>query len=246
MIMRSSDLIVVFVFFAYSAKGESTEELAQKLNNAVAALISVPFQNNFDFGGGYNDKAFRYQLNFQPVIPISLGEDWNLISRTILPFIQQHGYIPAVQKNGSFRSTSQTGLGDLLMQGTLARWDHRRRGTRNSLSNRYARRVGVRKWGIGPTVVLLRQSHGWTYGILAYHIWSYAGDSERDDVSYTFLQPFLTYTTKTSTTFGVNTESTYDWENQQWNVPLNFFISQVVKIGDLPMSFQFGGRYYCA
>ena len=106
--------------------------------------------------------------------------------------------------------------------------------------------LGSGKWGIGPTVVLLRQSHGWTYGILAYHIWSYAGDSERDDVSYTFLQPFLTYTTKTSTTFGVNTESTYDWENQQWNVPLNFFISQVVKIGDLPMSFQFGGRYYCA
>ena len=69
----------------------------------MASLISVPFQNNFDFGGGYNDQAFRYQLNFQPVIPISIGKDWNIISRTILPFIHQNGYIPAVQKDGSLR-----------------------------------------------------------------------------------------------------------------------------------------------
>ena len=70
------------------AEADAAAELAKKLSNPVAALISVPFQNNFEFGGGPYDDGFRYLLNFQPVIPVSLNEKWNLISRTIVPFIQ--------------------------------------------------------------------------------------------------------------------------------------------------------------
>ena len=70
------------------------------------------------------------------------------------------------------------------------------------------------------------------------------GDSDRDDVSYTFLQPFLSYTTKTSTSFTVNTESTYDGEHQHWTIPINFMVSQVLKVGGLPLSLQLGARYY--
>ncbi len=88
------------------------------------------------------------------------------------------------------------------------------------------------------------QKHGWTYGILANHVWSFAGEDSRQDISSTFLQPFLSYQTKTHTTFGVNSESTYDWENEQWTVPLNLFVSQLVKMGKLPVSLQLGGRYY--
>src|SRR5215467_2742899 len=89
-----------------AAGGDSEEQLAdiaKKLNNPVASLISVPLQNNFDFGGGPNDDGFQYKLNVQPVIPISLSEDWNLISRTIVPFIYQEKRIG---------NTTQTGLGD--------------------------------------------------------------------------------------------------------------------------------------
>ena len=64
------------------------------------------------------------------------------------------------------------------------------------------------------------------------------------NINSTFLQPFITYTTKTHTTFGINTESTYDWENPQWTVPINLFVSQVLKIGKQPVSIQLGGRYY--
>src|SRR5438093_483773 len=67
--------------------------------------------------------------------------------------------------------------------------------------------LGSEKWGAGPTAVLLRQDTGWTYGILANHVWSFAGNDERQDISSTFMQPFLSYTTKSYTTFGVNTES---------------------------------------
>jgi hypothetical protein len=104
--------------------------------------------------------------------------------------------------------------------------------------------LGSGKFGLGPTAVLLKQDGPWTYGILANHIWSVAGDSDRADVSSTFLQPFLTYTTATKTTFGINTESTYDWEADEWTVPINVFVSQLLRIGGQPISLTLGGRYY--
>src|SRR5215467_14574850 len=83
----------------------SAQELAKKLSNPVASLISVPFQSNFDFGLGPNEDGFRYTLNFQPVIPITLTPNWNLISRTILPVIHQSDVVG---------TGSQTGLGDVV------------------------------------------------------------------------------------------------------------------------------------
>jgi hypothetical protein len=85
--------------------GDSSAELAQKLSNPVSGLRIVPFENNFDFGGGPKNEGFRYTLKVQPVIPISLSEDWNLISRTIIPVIEQRDMIG---------TTHQSGLGDTL------------------------------------------------------------------------------------------------------------------------------------
>ncbi len=98
--------------------------------------------------------------------------------------------------------------------------------------------------GAGPTAVALKQDSGWTYGMLANHLWSFAGNDGRSDVSATFMQPFLAYTTKTYTTFGVNTESTYNWESNQWMAPLNLTVQQVLKLGAQPVAFTLGGRYY--
>lgn len=104
--------------------------------------------------------------------------------------------------------------------------------------------LGTEKWGAGPTVLALKQEHGWTYGVLASHLWSFAGEGGRADVSLTSLQPFINYTTTKHTTFALNTESTYDWESEEWTVPVNLAVSQLVKIGKLPVNFQLGGRYY--
>lgn len=104
--------------------------------------------------------------------------------------------------------------------------------------------LGSEKWGAGPSSIFLRQERGWTVGALVNHLWSFAGEDSRQDINATFLQPFVNYTTKRHTTFGFNTESTCDWENEQWIVPLNLFVTQPVKIGKLPVSFQVGGRYY--
>jgi hypothetical protein len=84
----------------------------------------------------------------------------------------------------------------------------------------------------------------WTVGALTNHIWSFAGDDDRNDVNSTFLQPFISYTTKDAWTFTLNTESTYDWETEQWSVPINFTVSKLVKIDKQPISLTAGVRYW--
>lgn len=222
------------------AQADDAAELAKKLQNPIASLISVPFQNNWDFGIG-SANAMRYTLNVQPVIPFSLTPDWNLITRTILPIIYAES--PVAGGDNKF------GLGDVVQSfffspkaPTSGGWIW---GVGPVLLYPSAtdEALGAGKWGAGPTAVVLKQNSGWTYGMLANHLWSYAGWKDRS-VNATFLQPFVSYTTKTYTTFGLNTESTYDWTNSQWTVPLNLTVSQLLKLGKQPIQFQLGGRYY--
>ena len=222
------------------AQGESSEELAKKLQNPVASLISLPVQSNWDFGVGRAD-AMRFTVNVQPVLPFSLGPDWNLITRTIVPFIHAESPGPGIDSAGgigdivqSFFFSPAAPLGGWIVGG----------GPVFLYPSASDDALGAEKWGAGPTALVLRQDSGFTYGILANHIWSFAGNSQRQDVSTTFLQPFLSYTTKTLTTFGLNTESTYDWENHQWTVPINVSVSQLLKLGPQPIQLSLGGRYY--
>jgi hypothetical protein len=208
-------------------------ELAKKLQNPVANLISVPIQNNWDFGIGPAD-AMRYTANIQPVIPLTLTEDWNLITRTILPVIYAESPVAGGRDASGlgdvvqsvFLSPKEPVGGWILGGGPVFLWPT---ATDSAL--------GSGKWGAGPTVVALRQEHGWTYGALVNQIWSYAGWGPQN-VNATFLQPFVAYTTKTYTTFGLNTESTYDWSHSQWTVPLNASVSQLLKIGKQPVQFS--------
>ena len=222
-------------------KADDEAELAKKLQNPVASLISVPLQSNWDFGIGAAN-AMRYLVNVQPVIPFSLNAEWNLITRTIIPVI----YAESPVAGGD----STSGLGDIVQSFFLSPSAPTSRGWIWGAGPVFLYpsatddTLGAEKWGAGPTAVFLKQDSGWTYGLLANHIWSFAGEGSRADVSATFLQPFVSYTTKTYTTFGLNTESTYDWENSQWTVPINVFVSQLLKIGGQPIQFQIGGRYY--
>jgi hypothetical protein len=214
-------------------------ELAKKLQNPVANLISVPIQNNWDFGIGPAN-AMRYTANIQPVIPVSIAKDWNLITRTILPVIYAESPAAGLRNAWGLGDTVQSFFlspkepvgGWILGAGPVFLWPT----ATDSL-------LGSDKFGAGPTVVALRQEHGFTYGILANQIWSYAG-SGHENVNATFLQPFVSFTTKTYTTFAINTESTYDWADRQWTVPLNFMVQQLLKIGKQPVAFQLGYRYY--
>lgn len=100
------------------------------------------------------------------------------------------------------------------------------------------------KWGAGPTAVALKQENGWTYGALVNQMWSISNDSLKSNYSSFFVQPFLAFTTKTYTTAGINTESSYNWKARQWSVPINLTLTQILKIGKQPLSLQVGTRYW--
>ena len=225
---------------------KSDEELAKAAQNPIAALISVPFQYNYDHRIGPQETGHKNYLNLQPVIPSSLNEDWNLITRTIVPLIDQQDIVPA--------ASSQSGLGDI----TSSLFFSPKKPTADGwiwgvgpvfyLPTATDPLLGAQRWGAGPTGVFLKQEHGWTYGALANHIWSFAdaGNSNRAHINSTFLQPFLTYTTQSHTSFTLQTESTYNWEanRDRWSVPIHFVVSQLFRIGDQPIQFQVGPRYW--
>lgn len=215
-------------------------DLAQQLSNPVADLISVPFQLNYDENFGADDAGSRTVLNIQPVIPFSLNSSTNLISRTIVPLAW----------NNDIGASDDSGLGDIVQSfffspkkptdGGLI-WGV---GPVFLLPTASDPSLGSEKWGAGITGVALKQSGPWTYGALANHIWSFAGDEDRADINATFVQPFLSYTTPRATTFSINTETTYDWEAEQWSVPINASVSQLTSIGKRPVSVFAGVRYW--
>lgn len=227
---------------ATSAQGQDSDaEIAKKLTNPIASLVSVPFQLNWDQNIGIGEEGERVTLNVQPVIPFRLNDDWNLISRTIIPFVSLDDVPPGNDTTGTgdivqslfFSPVKPTGGGWIWGAGPVL-----------LLPTASDALLGAEKLGVGPTVVALRQQNGWTYGALGNHIWSVAGDADRTDISASFVQPFLAYTTKTLTTFTLNTESTYDWKSESWSVPINLSATQLFRVGKQAMQLQLGARYW--
>ncbi|WAC63640.1 transporter [Pseudoxanthomonas sp. SL93] len=221
---------------------DSADELAKQLSNPVASLISVPLQYNADFNIGSEDGT-KQLLNVQPVIPTSLSDDWNLITRVIVPVVHQDDVFG--------NSGSQFGLGDTTptlffspKAPTSGGWIWGV-GPVFLLPTATDDVLGAEKWGVGPSALALKQTPGgWTVGVLANHIWSVAGEDARADVSATFLQPFLARQLSGGRTLSFNLESSYDWKGDAWNVPVNIGYSKVTKWGGQMLSLAGGVRYY--
>ncbi|WP_395396497.1 hypothetical protein [Novosphingobium sp. BL-8A] len=244
--MRCGAIAIIGATISVSADAQeqSAQEasLAQKLSNPISSLVSLPFQSNYDGKIGPDNDGEKFQVNFQPVVPISFNSNWNMISRTILPIISQSDVVAG--------SGSQLGLGDTTQSFFFTPKAGRAGGIIWGagpvilLPTATDKFLGGGRWGAGPTGIALKQSGSWTYGMLANHVWSIAGDDVRAGISSTFLQPFLSYTTHNAWTFGVNLESSYNWKADEWAVPANLTVSKLLKFGKQPVSIGGGIRYW--
>jgi hypothetical protein len=222
----------------------SAEELAKLAQNPVGNLISVPFQNNTNFNVG-PENGTQNILNIQPVIPFSVNEDWNVITRTIMPLIWQPGFVAG--------QDTEFGLGDIQFTAFLSPakpsaggliWGA---GAIAQLPTNTDDRLGNDRWGLGPTAVVLHLGKGdpWVYGALVNNVWSVGGG---DSPTYNnfLLQPFVNYNFAGGFYLTSAPIITADWEadsGDRWTVPLGGGVGKIFHLGRLPVNTQLSAYY---
>lgn len=240
--MKKSICFGICTLLTATSYAADTADLAKQLSNPVANMVSVPFQFNYDEKIGANEDIERYQLNIQPVIPISLNEDWNLISRTVLPVV--------VQTYGDSAKDDDWGTGDTVQSLFISPaepgpggiiWGV---GPAMLFPTASEKTLGADQWGLGPTAVVLKQIEGWTLGTLVNHIWAVEHKDNTEGVNSTFIQPFVSYTYPSSLTLTLNTETTYDWNSEDAVVPINMTATKIVNLNGQLISIGGGVRYW--
>jgi hypothetical protein len=243
--LLGSRLFLLFLALAAPAMAQKQDatELAKKTQNPVADLISVPLQSNFNFGAGFNHNKMIYALNVQPVIPIKLTEEWNLITRVIMPIINQPNLSPSF--GGLVPSTTGTGLGDFnpsfffspAKPGEVI-WGL---GPTFTLPTATDRNLGAGKLSMGPTGVALTIQGHWVFGALMNNQWSVGGWGDKT-VNALLIQPFVNYNLPDGWYLAGSPVITANWKADKagdvWTVPVGGGVGKVFHIGNQAMNAQ--------
>jgi hypothetical protein len=216
----------------------SDEELAKERQNPIAELIQIPIVSNLDFGAAAGN-GFQYTLTFQPVIPLKITHDWNLITRPIFSVIS------GPQSTAGLGRTS--GSSDLITQFYFSPqnakpviWGF---GPVVGMPTGSDPLLGTGKWTLGPGVAIIKQTEHWTFGVLLNHVWSLAGDWHRSDVSLTGIEPTVGYSWGKGWTVSLDDASTYDSTaaaGNRWVQPIELAIGKVIDLGRRPVGLSFG------
>lgn len=224
------------------AADEQLFELAKKTSNPIADLTTVPLQYNWDGRIGANESGTSSYLRFEPVVPLHISPDWNVITRLFMPMIEQSNVTPSsgtdyglagvnlsffASPTGPVSQGLSIGLGPVV-------------GFPASNSA-----LGSEKWSLGPTAAVVWQPPGpWTIGVLTRQLWSVGGDVHEGDVNELYVQPFLSFTTKDAWTLGINSEAFYYWTNDDASVPINLSLTKLIRVGGAAISLGPGLRYW--
>jgi hypothetical protein len=242
---RAAVFIAIMVAASAARAELSEEELAKIAQNPVGNLISVPFQENLNLNAGPYEKN-QSVLNIQPVIPIDINEDWNIITRTILPVVSLPPFAPNQGRT--------TGIGDLQVTAFLSPakpgawiWGV---GAITQLPTHSNQLLGNDNTGFGPSFVVLHLEHGspWVYGVLMNNVWS-SNNSTAPSYNNGLVQPFLNYNFKSGMYLTTSPIMTVNWQakgSQQWTVPMGGGVGKIFHFGKLPVNSQLAGYYNVA
>lgn len=230
------------------AEKQSLAEINKKLNNPVSSIWSLNFQNNFNFleGSPSNKTRFFYSMNFQPVVPIPLTKDWNLINRPVLPVILGK---PSFNPETGFSGSS--GLGDIAMVNLLSPskvgrfiWGI---GPTWIFPTATKQNLGQQKWQVGPAAVGLYLSEKWVFGLFPQQWWSIGGKNNRADTSMMSLQYFVWHLLPNAWQVGLGSPIiNFNWkadDDDKVNLPIGLGVGKTVRIGKVPVKMQLQGQY---
>ncbi len=236
-------LMVAVVTIAPAAAGMSSEELAKLAQNPVGNLVSLPFQNNTNFNTGPRNGT-QNVLNIQPVVPVGLNGEWNLITRTIVPVITQPGFTPGQDQTTGVGDTTFTAfLSPAQPKGLI--WGV---GPVLQIPTNSNDRLGNGNWGLGPSFVVLHLDKGdpWVYGVLVNNVWSLSSSQQGGSYNNGLIQPFINYNFPGGTYLTSSPIATVNWKadgGQKWTVPIGGGIGHIFHFGRLPVNMQLSAYY---
>lgn len=225
----------------------SVEEVARQLSNPVSSVWNLVVQNNYSLNKGDISSSHRGQwvTTFQPVLPLRLTEDWNLITRPVLPIVSA----PIPQLDGSV--DRENGLGDVALMSLLSPANPRGliwgAGPSFLFPSATLRDLGSEHWSLGPAAVGLVLTQKWVLGALVQQWWSYAGDDDRRDVSLLNLQYFLYRFLPNRWQVGLGSPViSANWKapsGDRWTVPIGLGVAKTFLIGRMPFQVGFEASY---
>jgi hypothetical protein len=226
-----------------AAADQSDAALAQKLANPIAALTTFPAKYNWDHDIGRVEGGHSNYVKLEPVIPIRLDQDWTLIARTVMLVVDQTNVQPGSGTQFGLSDTTEAFFFTPNKAGPAGfLWGI---GPAVSLPATDSQ-IASQRWGLGPTVAVIVQPGQWTIGVLADHIWSVGGSGSSGELNETYLQPFVSYTTKDAVTFTLESETYYYWTDHEWSVPLHAEVTKLLRICGQPISVGPAVRYWVA
>ncbi len=228
---------------------ESSGDLAKASQNPVGNLVSLPLQNNTSFGIGPEDVVSNV-LNIQPVFPLGLSENWNLINRAIIPVVYQEAIFPQAEAVNPELATSASGLGDTSYTAFISPakpgkliWGV---GPSLLLPTATEDRWATNKWSAGAGVVVLGMPGNWVLGLLVQNVWSFAGDDDAADVNSFLIQPIINYNLDGGWYLTSVPVFTANWEapsGNRWTVPVGGGFGRITKIGKQPVDLSLQAYY---